>query len=65
MVADVVFRLAYAELFIVIAALMRQFEMELVDTPKETIEFARDFGAPYPEKGNLSVKARITGLAQE
>ncbi|XRM48691.1 hypothetical protein ABZX51_011606 [Aspergillus tubingensis] len=58
-------QLAYAELFIVIAALMRQFEMELVDTPKETIEFARDFGAPYPEKGNLSIKARITGLAQE
>ncbi|BCS03651.1 cytochrome P450 [Aspergillus luchuensis] len=58
-------QLAIAELFIVIASLMRQFDMELVDTPKETIEFARDFGAPYPEKGNLFIKARITGLAQE
>ncbi|OJZ86475.1 hypothetical protein ASPFODRAFT_80989 [Aspergillus luchuensis CBS 106.47] len=58
-------QLAIAELFIVIASLMRHFDMELVDTPKETIEFARDFGAPYPEKGNLFIKARITGLAQE
>ncbi|GLA25618.1 hypothetical protein AnigIFM63326_002359 [Aspergillus niger] len=58
-------QLAYAELFIVIATLMRMFDMELADTPRETIEFARDFGTPYPEKGNLCVKARITGLVQQ
>lgn len=59
------YRLAYAELFIVIATLMRMFDMELADTPRETIEFARDFGTPYPEKGNLCVKARITILVQQ
>ncbi|GKZ16483.1 hypothetical protein AbraIFM66951_000289 [Aspergillus brasiliensis] len=57
-------QLAYAELFIVIATLMRSFNMELAETPRETIEFARDFGTPYPEKGNLCVKARITGLVR-
>jgi hypothetical protein len=54
--------LAYAELFLVIATLVRRFDMELYETPKENIEFARDFGTPYPEKGNLSVRAIVTGV---
>ncbi|GFF31299.1 trichodiene oxygenase [Aspergillus udagawae] len=56
--------LAYAELFLVIATLVRRFDMELYETPKENIEFARDFGTPYPEKGNLSVRAIVTGVIE-
>jgi hypothetical protein len=44
---------------------VRRFDMELYETPKANIDFARDFGTPYPEKGNLSVRAMITGVIQE
>ncbi|GIK06764.1 hypothetical protein Aspvir_002415 [Aspergillus viridinutans] len=56
--------LAYAELFLVTATLVRRFDMELYETPKKNIELARDFGTPYPEKGNLSVRAIITGVIE-
>ncbi|KAL3471741.1 cytochrome P450 [Aspergillus californicus] len=52
--------LAYAEMFLVIAALVRKFDMELYDTPKANIEFARDFGIPLPEKGELNVRVMVT-----
>ncbi|OJJ37784.1 hypothetical protein ASPWEDRAFT_171247 [Aspergillus wentii DTO 134E9] len=57
--------LAYAELFLVVASLVRRFEMELYETPKGNIEFAKDFGTPYPESGNMSVRAMITGVITE
>ncbi|RLL95402.1 hypothetical protein CFD26_102729 [Aspergillus turcosus] len=56
--------LAYAELFLVIATMLHRFDMELYETPKRNIDLARDFGTPYPEKGNLSVRAVITGVLQ-
>ncbi|KAF5861296.1 hypothetical protein ETB97_000412 [Aspergillus alliaceus] len=57
--------LAYAELFLVLATIVRQFDMELYETPKSNLEFTRDFGMPYPDKGNSSVRAVITGLVSE
>jgi hypothetical protein len=56
--------LAYAELFLVIATIVRRFDMELYETPKRNIDLARDLGTPYPEKGNLSVRAVITGVLE-
>ncbi|RAQ44084.1 cytochrome P450 [Aspergillus flavus] len=57
--------LAYAELFLVIATIVRRFDIELYETPKSNIDFARDFGTPYPDKGNFSVRALITGVISE
>ncbi|PIG81948.1 cytochrome P450 [Aspergillus arachidicola] len=57
--------LAYAELFLVIATIVRRFDIELYETPKSNIDFARDFGTPYPDKGNFSVRALITGVVSE
>ncbi|PYH75502.1 cytochrome protein [Aspergillus uvarum CBS 121591] len=57
--------LAYAELYLVIAALVRRFEMELYETPRSTIELKRDFGTPYPEEGHLKVQVMVTGLITE
>ncbi|PKX90220.1 cytochrome P450 [Aspergillus novofumigatus IBT 16806] len=51
---------AYAEMFLIIATLAHRFDLELYETPKENIEFARDFGTPYPAKGSLSVRITIT-----
>ncbi|KAL4876881.1 cytochrome P450 [Aspergillus karnatakaensis] len=53
--------LAWAELFLVIATLVRRFEIEIYETPEENIEFARDFGTPWPDKGGLSVQAVVKG----
>ncbi|ODM14270.1 hypothetical protein SI65_10325 [Aspergillus cristatus] len=57
--------LAYAELFIVLATLMRRFDMELYETTKKDIEFVRDFATPYPESGNFKVKVLVTGVVSE
>ncbi|KAL4879217.1 cytochrome P450 [Aspergillus karnatakaensis] len=57
--------LAYAELFLVIATLVRRFDMEIYETPKTNIEFARDFGTPWPLEGGLSVRATITSVMTE
>ncbi|GAB1210519.1 hypothetical protein APSETT445_009313 [Aspergillus pseudonomiae] len=57
--------LAYAELFLVIATVVRRFDIELYETPKSNIDFARDFGTPYPDKGNFSVRGLVTGVVSE
>ncbi|RJE21131.1 Cytochrome P450 [Aspergillus sclerotialis] len=51
--------LAYAELFLVFAALVRQFELELYETPKSVVEFVRDFGFPAPDEGDLKIRALV------
>ncbi|KAL3464472.1 cytochrome P450 [Aspergillus heterothallicus] len=57
--------LAYAELFLVIATMVRRFDMELYESPKANIELVRDFGTPWPDKGGLSVRALVTGVIAE
>ncbi|RAL03516.1 cytochrome P450 [Aspergillus ibericus CBS 121593] len=57
--------LAYAELFVVLATLIRRFDMELYETTKANIDFVRDFATPYPEKGNLSVRTVVTGVIRD
>ncbi|CAG8205943.1 unnamed protein product [Penicillium nalgiovense] len=52
--------LAYAELFLVLAAFVRRFDMELFETSEKDIAFARDFGTPYPDEGNARVRAMVT-----
>ena len=57
--------LAYAELFLTIAIIVRRFELELFETTGKDIAFARDFGTPFPDEGNYSVKVLVKGLVQE
>lgn len=52
--------MAYAELYLVIARLARQFDIELIDTTEENVRFARDYVVPHAEDGPWSVKARIS-----
>ncbi|KAJ5343079.1 hypothetical protein MYU51_016283 [Penicillium brevicompactum] len=57
--------LAYAELFLVLAAFVRRYDMELFETSEKDIAFARDFGTPYPDEGNLRVQAMVTKLIED
>ncbi|KAL4897326.1 cytochrome P450 [Aspergillus ambiguus] len=54
--------LAYAELFLVTAMIIRRFDLELYRTSKEDIDFVRDFGTPYPDNGNFSIRATVTNV---
>lgn len=54
--------LAYAELYLILSTLVRRFDLELYETTKKNIDFARDFGTPYPEEGNFSVRVMVTGI---
>ncbi|OQE22869.1 hypothetical protein PENFLA_c012G09220 [Penicillium flavigenum] len=57
--------LAYAELFLVLAAFVRRFEMKLFETSEKDIAFVRDFGTPYPDEGNARVRAMVTKVIVE
>ncbi|KAJ5495040.1 cytochrome monooxygenase aflU [Penicillium diatomitis] len=57
--------LAYAEIYLTIATLVRRFELELFETTKENIAFARDFGTPYPDQGNYSLRVLVKGQVSE
>ncbi|KAL4899421.1 hypothetical protein BDW74DRAFT_116296 [Aspergillus multicolor] len=57
--------LAYAEMFLILATLVRKFDIEIYETPKANIEFGRDFGTPLPEKGELDVRAKIRKVITE
>jgi hypothetical protein len=55
----------YAELRFVHATLVRRFDLELYETTKKNTDFAREFGTPYPEAGNFSVRVLVTGIVSE
>jgi hypothetical protein len=57
--------LAYAELFLVLAAFVRRYDMELFETTEKNIAFERDFGTPYPDEGNTCVRAMVTRVIQD
>lgn len=59
------YSLAYAELYITIAAFVRRFDMELYETTIENIRPVREFQIGYPKDGDFSVRAKITNVVKE
>lgn len=53
--------LAMAEIHIILATVFRRFELQLVDTSRDDIEFDRDFGVPVPKAGHRNVKVIVKG----
>lgn len=56
--------MAYAELYLVIARMARQFDLELYNTTDENVRFARDYVVPHAEHGPWNVKARIAKVIE-
>ena len=52
--------LAYAELYLTVAALVRNFEMTLVESSIENIVPYRDFALGFDKGYNFGVKFRVT-----
>ncbi|RJE18137.1 Cytochrome P450 [Aspergillus sclerotialis] len=57
--------LTYVELYQAIAILARRFDIELYECSIDDMRFVRDIGLGYPEKGNLTIRARVTGIVQQ
>ncbi|KAJ5737491.1 uncharacterized protein N7483_002616 [Penicillium malachiteum] len=57
--------LAYAELYITIARLVREFDFTLYKTTWKNLACARDFMAPYPEEGNMRFKVQVESVVSE
>ena len=53
------FSLAYAELYMTIATVFRQFDLELFDTERSTVEFYRDYFNSFPKHGCDGVKVLV------
>ncbi|PYH86914.1 cytochrome P450 [Aspergillus uvarum CBS 121591] len=54
--------IAYAELYMTIASIVRRFDLELCDTNPEDMEFVREKILQRPEKGVWTLKARVVGI---
>ncbi|KAE8359938.1 cytochrome P450 [Aspergillus caelatus] len=54
--------LAYAELYLALAAIVRSVDMKLVDTTLEDIIMVRDLGQPAPRDGNFGIRVMVTGV---
>ncbi|OQE14875.1 hypothetical protein PENSTE_c032G03956 [Penicillium steckii] len=52
--------LAYAELYMTFATLVRRFDLECQEGAAKHVAFVRDFGTPYPDEGNLSLPVKVT-----
>ncbi|EXU96501.1 cytochrome P450 [Metarhizium robertsii] len=52
--------LAYMELFLTVAHLLRRFDMELYDTEEEDVRIVRDMNMGYTRRGNLRVYAKLS-----
>ncbi|KAI0467426.1 cytochrome P450 [Xylaria cf. heliscus] len=57
--------LAYAELYLTLAAMIRRFEIELCNTGPENIRIEREMGIGQPVKGDFVVQAKITKILTE
>ncbi|KAL8853948.1 MAG: hypothetical protein Q9221_001256 [Calogaya cf. arnoldii] len=51
--------LAYAQLYMTIATIFRRFGLELFETDRATVEYARDYFNPFPENGADGVKVVV------
>ncbi|KAL2802197.1 cytochrome P450 [Aspergillus granulosus] len=54
--------LAYAELYLTLATVIRLVDMKLVDTTINNIQVGRDLGHPAPKSGSFEVKTEIMGI---
>jgi hypothetical protein len=45
--------LAYAELYLTLATLFRQFDMELYETDRSCVDPKYDYFAPFPENDDM------------
>lgn len=57
--------LAYAEMYLAIAKIFRQFEMELFETARENVTWAHDFFTPVPKLDSKGVRVQIIGREQQ
>ncbi|OOF93013.1 hypothetical protein ASPCADRAFT_173692 [Aspergillus carbonarius ITEM 5010] len=57
--------LAYIELYLTIAYIMRRFDFTLHNTNSEDVRITRDRIIPCTEKGMLRVYARVTGVMED
>ena len=51
--------LAYAEIYMTLAAVFRRFEFELYDTKPEDAEPGHDFFNPYPKRPSQGVRVTV------
>lgn len=59
------YSLAYAELYITLASLVRRFDMELFEKTLENVRTVREFAVGFPKEGDFSVRAKFIKVVQE
>jgi len=61
-VTDLIYSLAYAELYLTLAIVISRFNFELFETTIDDVKLARDFFVGIPKLGSKGIRARIKPL---
>lgn len=56
--------LAYAQIYLTVAALIRNFDMELVDSSVKNVEIHRDFAMGFTEDRSFGVQFKVTKVRE-
>ncbi|PYI26859.1 cytochrome P450 [Aspergillus indologenus CBS 114.80] len=54
--------LAYSELFMVVAAIARRFDLRVQERSVQESRVAREYTAPFPAKGDFDLHCRVSGV---
>lgn len=57
--------LAYAEIYLSLAHIMRRFEFAPFETTLDNICVYRELGVGYPKRGSFDVRARVVGVIEK
>lgn len=59
------YSLAYAELYLTVAAMVRNFDLQLVDSSLEDVQGYRDFSFGFTKDYKYGIKVRVAGVARD
>lgn len=55
---------AHCELYLTLATMIRRFDLELVNTTREDVDFYYDFVLPFPKSGKHKVMVKGKSIGQ-
>ena len=53
--------LAYAEMYLALAAVFRRFDLRLFETDRTVVDCAKDMYVPHPKEGTKGVRVLVKG----
>jgi hypothetical protein len=57
--------MAYAELYLGLATIIRRFDVEVHDTTEDNVKLISDYAVPHADSSSWNVKALVVGIVKD